>query len=51
MARGAKACVVSSCRMSHLGMKPVSGGRPARESKTRGVIAVKAGNLVHDVAS
>lgn len=31
-------------------MKPVSGGRPPRDRRIRGVIAVKAGVLVHEMA-
>ena len=37
--------------MSHLGAKPVRGGRPPRDSKTRGARAVRAGTLDHEVAS
>lgn len=51
MASTARFCLVSSCRISHFGPKPVSGGRPARESIIRGVNAVKTGDLVHAVAS
>lgn len=36
--------------ISHFGMKPVRGGRPPRESRMRGVRAVRAGAFVQDVA-
>lgn len=32
-------------------MKPVRGGSPPRERRIRGVMAVRAGALAHDVAS
>lgn len=41
----------SSCKISHFGIKPVSGGRPPRERRTRGVRDVSAGAFVHEVAS
>lgn len=50
MAVGARSCLVSSCRISHFGMKPVSGGRPPSDRRIRGIRAVRAGALVHDVA-
>lgn len=31
-------CIVSSCRISHFGIKPVSGGRPPRERSIRVVV-------------
>ena len=37
--------------MSHLGIKPVSGGRPPRERRIRGVRAVNTGVLAHESAS
>lgn len=46
----ARSCFVSSCRISHFGMKPISGGRPPRERRTKGVMAVMAGALAHEVA-
>lgn len=49
VAVGAISCLVSSWIMSHLGRNPVSGGRPARESKVRSSIAFKGGVLVHAV--
>lgn len=33
-----RSCFVNSCRISHFGMKPVSGGRPPSESKRRAVV-------------
>lgn len=51
VAVGARSCLVNSCRISHLGIKPVSGGRPPRDSRMSGVRAVKAGALAHEVAS
>ena len=36
--------------MSHLGMKPVSGGRPPNDRRIRGVSAVRAGVLAQDMA-
>lgn len=35
--------------MSHFGIKPDSGGRPPRERRIRGVIAVRAGVLAQEV--
>ena len=43
--------MVSSWRISHLGMKPVSGGRPPRESRIRGARAVRAGAFAQEAAS
>jgi len=51
VATGARSCLDSSCRISHLGMKPVSGGRPPSERRTRGASAVRAGAFVQEVAS
>lgn len=42
-------CFVSSCKISHFGRKPVIGGRPPSERRTRGVAAVSRGALAHDV--
>lgn len=47
----ARSCLVSSWRISHLGMKPVRGGRPPRERRIIGDMDVRVGALVHDVAS
>ncbi|ONI39221.1 hypothetical protein AN396_08935 [Candidatus Epulonipiscium fishelsonii] len=38
-------------RIIHFGKKPVSGGRPPREKRMRGVKAVSTGFLVADIAS
>jgi len=46
----ARSCFVSSWRMSHFGIKPVSGGRPPSESRTRGVREVRAGAFAQEVA-
>jgi len=43
-------CFVSSCRISHLGMKPVKGGRPPKERRERGTRAVRTGALAQEVA-
>lgn len=37
--------------ISHLGMKPVRGGSPARESRVRSNIAFSEGVFVHEVIS
>ena len=42
-------CLVSSWIISHLGRKPVIGGRPARDSRVRSSIAFSEGVLVHVV--
>lgn len=36
--------------MSHFGKKPISGGRPPRESRIRGRTEVNKGALVQEVA-
>lgn len=41
---------MSSCKISHLGIKPERGGRPPRDSSTRAVNAARVGDLVHEVA-
>lgn len=38
-------------RIIHFGKKPVSGGKPPREKRIRGVKAVSTGFLVADIAS
>lgn len=50
MAVGARSCLVSSCRISHFGRKPVRGGRPPRDRRIRGRSIVRAGVLAHDMA-
>ena len=42
-------CLVSSWMMSHLGRKPVNGGRPARESRASIRVAFSTGAFVHEV--
>lgn len=51
MAVGARSCLVSSCKINHFGMNPVSGGKPPSERRIRGVRAVSAGAFVHEIAS
>lgn len=50
VATGARSCLVSSWRISHLGINPVRGGRPPRDRRIRGVRAVRAGVLAQEVA-
>lgn len=50
MARTGRSCFVSSCRISHFGINPVSGGRPPRERRISGARDVITGVLVHEVA-
>lgn len=42
-------CLVSSWIISHLGRKPVSGGRPAKESRASMRVALSVGVFVHAV--
>lgn len=42
-------CLVSSCKISHLGINPERGGSPPRESRIRGVRAVRMGVFAQDV--
>lgn len=42
--------MVSSCRISHFGMKPVSGGKPPSDKRMRGIREVRMGVLAHEVA-
>lgn len=51
MAVSPSPCLVISCRISHFGANPVSGGSPPSDKRTRGVRAVRAGLLVEEVAS
>lgn len=48
---GARSCLESSWRISHFGIKPERGGRPPRDSRTRGVRAVSAGAFVQEALS
>lgn len=36
-------CFASSCRISHFGINPVSGGKPPSDSSTRAVVVVRTG--------
>ena len=38
-----RSCFVSSCRINHFGMNPVSGGKPPNESRTRAVVDARTG--------
>lgn len=51
VAVGANSCLESSWRISHLGINPVIGGRPARERSTRGVRATSAGAFAQEMAN
>lgn len=43
MAVRGRLCFANSCRISHFGIKPVSGGSPPSDSNTRAVVVVKIG--------
>lgn len=43
--------MVSSWRISHLGINPVRGGRPPRERRMKGAKRVRTGIFVCEVAS
>lgn len=47
-ARVVMCCLVSSCRINHLGENPVSGGRPARDSSVSIIIVFSEGIFVQD---
>lgn len=49
MAAGVISCLVSSWMISHFGINPVSGGRPARDSSTSIRVAFSTGVFVHEV--
>ncbi len=42
---------MSSCRISHFGINPVSGGSPPRERRERAAVAVRMGTFDQLVAS
>lgn len=44
-----RSCFVSSCRISHFGMKPVSGGSPPRDRRIRGIRVEMMGALAHEI--
>lgn len=50
MAVVARSCLVSSCKINHFGINPVSGGRPPRDKRIRGIKDVRAGAFVQEVA-
>lgn len=50
MAIKARPCLVNSAKISHLGINPESGGRPPRDNRIRGVMALRAGDLAHEIA-
>jgi hypothetical protein len=50
VADSGSSCFVSSCKISHFGIKPERGGRPPRDNNTRAVNAARVGDLVHEVA-
>lgn len=49
MAAGVISCLVSSWIMNHFGIKPVSGGRPARDKSISIRVAFSTGVFVHEV--
>ena len=49
MAAGVISCLVNSWMMSHFGINPVSGGRPARDSSISIRVAFNTGVFVHEV--
>lgn len=40
-----KSCFANSCKINHLGMNPVRGGRPPSERRTRAVVVERRGLL------
>lgn len=48
-AAGVISCLVSSWMMSHLGRKPVNGGKPARDNRVSIRVTLSRGVFVHDV--
>lgn len=51
MAIMGRSCFVSSCRIIHFGMNPVSGGSPPSDSRTRAVVDASTGLFDQVVAS
>lgn len=49
MARAGKFCLVSSCKISHFGINPVSGGRPPNASRASIAVIVAIGVFAHFV--
>lgn len=50
MAVRGRLCFASSCKISHLGINPVSGGSPPNDNSTRAVVVVKIGLFDHTTA-
>lgn len=50
MAVSGSPCLVSSCRINHFGINPVSGGSPASDSIVAMLIAVRMGAFVQLIA-
>lgn len=50
VAVGVISCLVSSWIISHFGMKPVSGGRPARDRSVSIMDAFSVGVFVHEIS-
>lgn len=50
VATGVISCLVSSWVMSHFGMKPVSGGRPARERRVTIMVEFSIGVFVQEMS-
>lgn len=46
-----RSCLIISCAISHLGIKPVRGGRPLSDRSVRRESADKTGALDQEVAS
>lgn len=44
-----RSCFVSSWRISHLGMKPVSGGKPPNDRRIKGIRDEMIGVLAHEI--
>lgn len=42
-------CLVSSCRINHFGINPVSGGRPASDIRVSIIRVFMVGSFVHEV--
>lgn len=42
-------CLVSSWRINHFGMNPVSGGRPAKDNRASIRVALRTGVFVQEV--
>lgn len=50
VAVGVISCLVSSWIINHFGMKPVRGGRPARERSVSIMVAFSVGVFVHEMS-